>query len=325
MCKEPSAPRGIRHLAKTIVRVWPQTEGSSLKKRWVLGLGLVGSLLTVVSIAWEYARMRPDFGFIVEPWSIRGFETVHGAIAASVGVLALAAVIGVAWHGSERFRNGAAIVVGVALGATAITAAFGGDDYTVTPGFPVIALLTLSLGMVLFRLIGLVSSDSGLMRRFWFRQLVLIGVIILLAGALNAVIGGKTITMPQWAAIGVVFGVIAAMSLAPEPHELAANRMLMFSSMVGAIALAMSAGAVRSTLVRLQVEAIGVPAQYKDTQVTSGHLLAVFGMVLVFFAAVALWARRRDTILTAARAQRQRDAAEASAAEIRAALEHVTN
>jgi uncharacterized membrane protein len=289
----------------------------------VQGLGIVGALLTMQTIFWEYARMRPDYGFIVDPWSMRGFETVHGTIAVVIGAIALVAFLAVAWDGSERPRNGALIVLGVAVSGALMTAVLGGGDYTMTPGFPVIALLTLTLTMIAFGAVRSLTRDRAFMQNFWRRQAILWGMAVVIAVVIEQTIGGKELSTPQWVAVGVVMAIVAGLSLAPEPRQLAANRMLMFSSVIAAIALALSAGAVRSTLLRLQVEAGGVPALYKDTQVTSGHLMAVFGMVFVFFASVALWARRRDAIMTAQRAQRQRAAAEASAAEIQAALEHV--
>ena len=294
-----------------------------MKNRLVVAIGVLGSLITVQSYLWEYARMRPDYPFIVTPWSMRGYETVHGSIAIATGLLALIAVLAVAWRGSEKVGNGILITVGMVAGATAITAIFGGGDYALTPGFPLIALLTIIIGTVLYRLVMSVAKGTRLATTFWLRQLTLILLLAATAFVLNTAIGGTRVSMPQWAAIGVLFVLLAAMSISPEPRELAANRMLMFSSVVAAAALALSAGAVRSGLLALQREAGGVPALYKDTQVTSGHLMAVFGMVLVFFSAVALWARRRDAILTAQRAQRQREAAEASAAEIEAAMQEV--
>jgi hypothetical protein len=295
-----------------------------VKKYWVRVLGTFGALLTIQSVLWEYARMRPDYGFLVEPWSIRGYETVHGAIAVSAGVLALVSFLLVSWKQAERPLIGAAISAFIALGATAIAFAFGGGDYTLTPGFPVISVLTLILGMASYRTIGSFAKNTTLMTNAWLRTLLLLVLLGAFAIALERSIGGQEMSMPQWLAIAVIFFLLAALSIASEPRELSANRMLMFSSVVGAAALALSAGAVRSTLVRLQAEAGGIPSQYRDTQVTSGHLLAVIGIVLVFFAAVALWARRRDAILTAARAAKQREAAEASAAEIEAALQHVS-
>ncbi len=296
-----------------------------MKKYWVRGLGVIGALLTIQSIFWEYARMRPDYGFLVDPWSIRGYESVHGSIIVSIGVLALVSFLLVSWEKAEIPAIGAGITAFIAVGATAIPAAFGGGDYSLTPGFPVIAVVTLILGLAVFRTIKSLLRKSTLSKKLWFMTLLMIAVFGVIAVAVNAAIGGRRISVPQWVAIGVIFLLLGLLSVASEPRELAANRMLMFSSIVGAAAIALSAGAVRSTLVRFQMEAGGVPAQYRDTQVTSGHLIAVFGIVLVFFASVALWARRRDAILTAARVAKQREAAEASAAEIKAALEHVAS
>lgn len=294
-----------------------------MKKYWVRILGVFGSLLTIQSIFWEYARMRPDYGFLVDPWSIRGYESVHGAIIVSIGVLALVSLLTVSWRGAERPAVGAAITALIGVGATAIAAIFGGGDYEVTPGFFLIAVLTLIVGLVIYRTMRSLIGESVVFTNSWLRALAAIIVFGATAFVLEIAIGGRTLSMPQWVAIAVIFVLLAAMSLAAEPRELAANRMLMFSSILGAASIALSAGAVRSTLVRFQMEAGGVPSQYRDTQVTSGHLMAVAGIVLVFFAAVALWARRRDAILTAARAEKQRAAAEASAAEIQAALDKV--
>lgn len=294
-----------------------------VKTYWVRLLGVGGALLTIQSVFWEYARMRPDYQFLVEPWSIRGYDTVHGSIIAAIGVLALVSFLAVVWKAAEQPIYGAAITAFIAAGATAIAAIFGGGDYELTPGFFAIAVLTVLVGLVLFRLLASVAGSSIVMTNSWLRPLTMLVILAVVGGVINAAIGGKQQSLPQWLAIAIVFALMGALSLASEPRALAANRMLIFSSILGVAGIALSAGAVRSTLIRFQAEAGGIPAQYRDAQVTSGHLIAVFGMVLVFFAAVALWARRRDAILTAARAARQREAAEASAAEIRAALEHV--
>ncbi len=294
-----------------------------MKKYWVRGLGVFGALFTIGTVVWEYARMRPDYGFIVDPWAMRGYESVHGAIVASIGLLALVSFLLVAWKGSERLPIGASIIAFITLGATAIAAIFGGGDYTFTPGFLQIAVVTIVIGTVLYRLLQSAAGNSALAQRFWLRILALLVIFGMVGFVVNAAFGGKELSLPQWGIIAVIFVLFGALSLSGQPRELASNRMLMFSSIAGTAAVALSAGAIRSTLVRFQTEAGGVAAAYRDTQVTSGHLMAVFGMLLVFFASVALWARRRDLILTAARAAKQREAAEASAAEIAAALEKV--
>lgn len=292
-----------------------------MKKYWVRTLGTVGSLLAIQTIFWEYARMHPQYGFIVDPWSIRGYETVHGAIIASIGVVALVAFFLVAWNGSEQPSVGAGIIGFVVVAATAIAAIFGGGNYEFTPGFFQIAVVTIVVGTILYRLMRSATAASVIAQNSWLRLLTLLVIFGGVALLINATVGGKEQSLPQWAIIAILFLLMAGLSLSSQPRQLAANRMLMFSSVGAAAAIAMSAGAVRSTLIRFQAEAGGLPASYRDTQVTAGHLMGVLGMALVFFAAVSLWARRRDAILTAARADKQRAAAEASAAEIAAALE----
>ena len=54
---------------------------------------------------------------------------------------------------------------------------------------------------------------------------------------------------------------------------------------------------------------------------TSGWFLANLGAIIVLFASIAMWAKRRDYIISMQRAHKQRAAAEKSAAEIKAAIE----
>jgi cytochrome b561 len=298
-------------------------EGKSLKQHLVRSIGIAGAIIAIQSVVWEYARMRPDYDFIVEPWSIRGFETVHGSIAVAAGVLALAAVLAVSWDGATKPAAGTAITALIAVGATAIATVFGGGTYDITPGFFLVTVLAIIIGTVIYRMLSPALRRTAAGRSFGLRILVLVVIFVIIGVVVNALVGGKEISFAPWMAIGVVFLLLAALSLSSEPRELAANRMLMFSAITGAVIIATSAGATRSTLVRLQVEAVGVPSSYQDTQVTWGHLYGVIGLSLVFLAAVALWARRRDAILAADRAAKQREAAEASAAEIAAAMEKV--
>ncbi len=137
---------------------------------------------------------------------------------------------------------------------------------------------------------------------------------------LLSVAGDKTLTLDTWLAVLAVMLVMAALSLLSRPFELAANRMLMAVTVVAGAVIGLSAGAMRSNLLRLQTD-LGIPSEYKDTQVTWGYFIANIGIVLVFVGAVALWARRRDHILNQQRARRQREAAEQSAREIREAME----
>ena len=102
------------------------------------------------------------------------------------------------------------------------------------------------------------------------------------------------------------------------PAELGVARILIISVAFAWFVEAVSAGAARSTLIRLQLETTGSAAQYKDAQITSGMILAFFGFALAFVGAVALWAGRRDQIAAQQRASQQRAAAEDSLSQIAA-------
>jgi len=97
--------------------------------------------------------------------------------------------------------------------------------------------------------------------------------------------------------------------------------MLIFSISIGGAAIGLSAAAIREHLIGEQLTLTGITGQYKDTQITSGYFIALAGILLAFVGAVSLWAKRRDIISNEQRAEKQRAAAEASAAEIQRALE----
>ena len=272
------------------------------------------------SVVWEFARMRPDYQFLVEPWSIRGFEIVHGQIYFALGLTALISFLLVWWEGSQIIRNAIAIIVFMIAAGTFLAARFSGDPYTFTPGAPVIGGGAIILGVSIFRFLKGSVHRGRLLESFIARLISGLVIIGIVGFIINALIGGQEQTIDIWVGILAILILLGILSIATTPRELAANRMLMYSTATAALAMALSAGAVRSTLFRLQAEAGGVPAQYKDTQVTSGHLIGVFGMLLVTAAAVMLWAKRRDAIQTATRAAKQRAAAEESAREIEEAI-----
>jgi vacuolar-type H+-ATPase subunit I/STV1 len=144
--------------------------------------------------------------------------------------------------------------------------------------------------------------------------------------AVTTIVLYATLFGPERDALPVVWVTLAAalfvgLAVTGKPVELAANRMLIFSTVVGGWTIALSAAAMRTNLLEAQVELDGVVGQYKDTQITSGYFLALLGMLTAFVGATSLWAKRRDIIINQQRAERQRAAAIASAAEIQAALE----
>jgi len=69
-------------------------EEASLKHPWSKIAITLGSAIVMVSVVWEMARTNPAYGFLVEPWSLRGYELDQGwtyfAIGAALLLLALA-------------------------------------------------------------------------------------------------------------------------------------------------------------------------------------------------------------------------------------------
>ncbi len=270
----------------------------------------------MASIAWELARMNPQTSYLVDPWSMRGYESVHGSVAFTIGALIFLAGLATMAEQTLRPLYSRLVALAMAFGAIGLAAIYGSDEKAMGGGF-VGWILAIAGGWILKGLVVpfLPKFASGL------QALTSLGVTAVAAIVLNLVLFGRESSAQPvlWAAIGgmVLFGLAAT----GKPAELAANRMLMFSTLAGGATIALAAAAIRANLVVAQFDADGIAAQYKDTQITSGYFLAVFGMLLAFVGSVSVWANRRDIIINQHRAEKQRLAAEASAAEIQAALD----
>ncbi len=281
--------------------------------RFVLALGLV---LAVQSIAWEYVRMKPDYRFIVTPWSIRGYELTQGRIVAimAAGLLVIAVL---AWlRLDERFKPiGAAVAAGTFLGAMALAAIVNPEQSEISlnelGGFGAAAAVA-SVVMILYR--ELVAERLGGFGRYltWPIWIVVLIVAVLIITPLAV---DDSVNLPLWAIAAIALAVLFIPALVVPPRELAVNRILILSVAGAWLVQILSSGAIRSTLLRHQAE-IGVPAQYKDTQITSGMMLAFFGFMLAMAGAVALWAQRRDQTIARQRARQQREAAQESIDEL---------
>ncbi|MFQ5555633.1 MAG: hypothetical protein ACE5GC_09745 [Acidimicrobiia bacterium] len=314
-----------------------------MKRNLVRGLGVVGALVTIQSVLWEVARMKPDYGFLVTPWSIRGYETVHGAIYAAIGVVMLGAVLLTMWSRSQEPRLGIAIAGYMVVAATVVTAVFASEPkidaatglqvvdaqgevvkettrIDVPSGLLVLVLAVFIAMLAYIGLRGYVVSNTPVLQRRGVLPAATAASFVIAFLVASALIGSE-VRLMAWFAVFLVTALLAVMSSLFRPRELAANRMLIAASVVAGSAIGTSAGAIRGTLLRFQVTEIGTAAQYKDSQVTWGYFLASIGMALAFVGAVAIWAQRRDSILNMQRARRQREAAEQSAAEVESALQ----
>lgn len=291
-----------------------------MKRNRILLAGIIGALLIVQSTFWEYARMRPDYQFLVKPWSMRGIDMVHGSISVAVGIAVLVSLLLVSNRISERPWVGVVISLAMAATAVLLTALFTDKQLTITFAFMIQAAVFLVTTVVIQRL---VTTALGSDRLGGWKTL---GVTVgsLLVGVLVAFVALRGYSFAVTAAVGMAVGMIPvlALALSAEPRELIATRMLVMMAFIAILVLGLQAGAIRQTLVDAQAaDGFGPAAEYKDTQITSGYFWAQLGALMVFFSSVAMWATRRDHILNVRRARRQREAAEASALEIKEALE----
>ncbi len=299
------------------VKCADQEERERVKRYRPQLLLLLGAAITMASIAWELARMNPQTSYIVDPWSIRGYESVHGSIAFTIGALVFAAGLLTMLEKSLNPLYSRLIGFAMALGAVGVAAIYGTDERTMGGG-AVGWLVAIGVSWIIK---GLVAPRLPEQLASGIKTFSSLAIVIVSAFVLNLALFGREFTAKPVVWVGIAALVIYGLAATGKPSELAANRMLIFSTVFGGATVALGAAAVRANLIAAQFESDGVVGQYKDTQITSGYFLALFGMLLAFVGAVSLWAKRRDIIINLRRAERQRAAAEASAAEIQAALE----
>lgn len=270
----------------------------------------------MASIMWELVRMNPATSYLVEPWSLRGYETVHGSVTFTIGALIFLAGLLTIWDKSKTPLFSRLIAALMGAGAIGVAAIYGTDEKTMGGGF-VAWIIAIVAGYVAQSAITpLLPKMNSLARTLVSLAILVVSAVILYA----TLLGTERDALPVvWVSIGAIL--LVGVAVTGKPAELAANRMLIFSIVAGGAAIALSAAASRTALLDAQFELDGIAGQFKDTQVTSGWFVALFGMLLAFVGAVSLWAKRRDIIINQQRAERQRIAAEASAAEIQAALE----
>ncbi len=300
-----------------------------MKKNWTKIALALGPIILVATLTWEYARTNPEYNFLIQPWSMRGYEMTHGWIIAVMGVLLLIGGLLTSWEGSMSPRISAAVTGYLIVAATAFTAYFTLG----TPRATVSLDVTPVAGIVIA---GLLAAAISLALRSIFRESVpllkralpvFIVAFIVLFFLIKFTIAGTIVSIPTWTWVLGVFVVVGALSVSIKPNDVAANRMLIFTSVAALGVVVLSAGAIRQTLIDAQAlfdqggGVTGVSAQYKDTQAALGWWLAGFGATVIFIGAVGLWAKRRDIVAALARARKQREAAEQSAREIAEALE----
>jgi len=301
-----------------------------VKKNWTKIALAVGPATLIATIVWEYARTKPDYGFLIQPWAVRGYEAGnHGWIFVSMGGLLLVGGLLTSWEGSMKPSVSAGVTAYLLVAATGFTAFFTlgtpREELTVTISTVNATLISLLLAAALaLSLRSLFRERSAIFKRALPVFIVTFAIFLAL---MSATVTGSEVTSKLWIVVFVVFLLVAALAISIKPNDVAANRMLIFTTVAAWAVVVLSAGAIRQTLVDAQNAfdqgggVTGVAAQYKDTQAAGGWWLAGLAMTVLFVGAVGLWAKRRDIVAAMSRAKRQRAAAEQSAREIQEALE----
>jgi hypothetical protein len=280
----------------------------------------LGTGVMATSILWEYVRMRPDYRFIVEPWSIRGFETPQGwviaAIATTVLVLAVLVTTGV-------LKETLPTIVGAAVATTALGVVLAA---VTDPREPVVGTFGTWGLAVIAGMAGAAIAAAAFPKGFrgaarsW-TTLAVFAAVLLVAGfaVFDPLFGGKAV--PLWLLVLVGVGLLDVVVVVRPPRELALYRLMINGVLIAWFIGMVMSGSLRSLLAASQLETIGISAEIRDIQITSGVMLVWFGGLLAFLGTVSLWARRRDQLDAVARARRQLEAARRSAEEMGKTLE----
>jgi hypothetical protein len=286
---------------------------SSRRKNTPLVLTVFGLAIMAQSMAWEFVRVEPTYRFLIDPWSLRGYEVAQGLVIAAgavvIAVLAILLSYGVLKETLAHSIIGVAMLVGFG-----VIAALLADAPRVKMPFPVHVILS-AIGAVVAR-----SVLERFIPDLWSKRRRAARVGLLLAGflvALFAIVGPVLQNeRPFWLVVTVIGVFLGALAMFRAPQALAGWRMVI-NGIVGIWVMSMAmAASLRVTLDRVQFDLNGISADVKNLQITSGVLWAWFGGLIAFVGAVGMWAKRRDEIIAHERARQQQEAARESEAQL---------
>jgi hypothetical protein len=284
-----------------------------------LFLLLLGAGLMATSPLWEYVRMKPDYRYIVNPWSLRGWHTTPGLVIAAFGVAAILLGVPLALRLLKGGFVGSLVVAALATAFITLVPVVADASGRQVNGL-VKWCLALFIALALMALVRLALPSFiaiGWRRSILF--LVFAGATVGAAlFAFPAVFSDRQV--PLWILALIVGAGLSVLALSRRPFEIAPHRLLIYLVSLGWAVALCCAGAVRSTLLDMQLHQMGIAAEYRDIQMTTGVLIAWAGGLLAFAGAVALWARRRDELAERTRAGRQLAVAEISARELQEAV-----
>ena len=278
-----------------------------------LALTVIGMFIMAQSIAWEYVRVKPNFRFLIDPWSFRGYEVTQGVvIAATAVVIAVLAVLlsyGILKETLAHSIIGVATLVGFAVVVAIIT-----DANDVKIPFIIHIILSVVGAVVIRSLLEDFIPESWSKRRRATRiGIWLAGFLVTLFAVAGPLLQNE---QPFWIFIAVAGLIMGALAVFRPPQALAGWRMLINGIVaIWVMSMTMSAS-LRVTLEQAQLDTTGLTAEVKNLQITSGVLWAWFGGLVAFVGAVGLWAKRRDEIIAVERARKQQEAARESESQL---------
>ncbi len=206
---------------------------------------LLGAAITMASIAWELARMNPQTSYIVDPWSIRGYESVHGSIAFTIGALVFAAGLLTMLEKSLNPLYSRLIGFAMVVGAVGVAAIYGTDERTMGGG-AVGWLVAIGVSWIIK---GLVAPRLPEQLASGIKTFSSLAIVIVSAFVLNLALFGREFAAKPVVWVGIAALVIYGLAATGKPSELAANRMLIFSTVFGGATVALGAAAVRANLI----------------------------------------------------------------------------
>jgi hypothetical protein len=272
-------------------------------------------LIMAASVLWEYVRVEPTYRFVIEPWSLRGYELSQGLViaAGAIGIAILTLLIsrGVI---KETLASSATAIGFVALGGVVL--AILADAKEVKMPFPVHVALAAIGGVVTIALLERFIPEEWQKRRRLARfGMWLVGFVVLLFGVVGPLLQNE---QPFWVFVALAGVMLGGLVLFRPPAQLAGLRMTINAIVAIWIMSMTMAASLRQALMEQQFEQNGISASILDLQITSGVLIAWFGGLLGFVGAVGLWAKRRDQIIAHERARKQQAAARESQEQLTA-------
>ncbi len=202
-----------------------------MKKNWSKIALVLGPMIMIASTAWEYARLKPDYNFLIQPWSLRGYETRQGWAILAMGVLLVIGGLLSAWEGSIRPAVSAGVTMFLVAAATGVAALFTiGTDRAVTnltletvSGLMISALLAASVSLSLRSMF----RDKSVVFK---RAMPVFVVLFVVFGLVASTVTGTQLAIQTWALVLIVFLAMAGLSISIRPIDVAANRMIIFTT-----------------------------------------------------------------------------------------------